>query len=565
MKRQRQIKHVFLWIITSILMSSLTACGGAGGGSANVSSSGGIMTWLDQPPRPQGIVLPLAPYKLKAHARNETGGGVNQITFLVNSIALGSVPVDSSQPVAYAEFNWNPAAPGEYLIQAQAASGGGTSLSEIARVCVVSENASDASACGVLAKNGDKVSGGKVTVTPQGNQAVEFKFGGNPDPIYVGTCTEGEPQLLNLEGYASDITGAIEVDVIAMLKNSAGKQQELGIIPMQAAGKNGYTASYDLSKVDPDILEDNQGSLVLTMNLLNDQKTFYATSPERTITVIPCSMRAKKSFDVKMGASPNPVYLGQCKKGEAQTVNIEGAVLDASVSGEVDLNLTLVNYIGQRQELPHQMMTPSGNNAYTAKVDVRNVDAKMLEYQKGTLVYSLNLLGTKNEVLATSAEQSIVAVPCVYTALQQGDQQPEQQPEQPEQPQPKQPQEPPAPMDTTPPSVKASPSSQVIYFDTYGKGCDPSNPTSVTISASVSDESDLKTPTLFWYYASKGDPYSAAQVGMSGGGSSWSATIVPDHGNDTIAYWVEAYDIYGNHAQSQGANTVSVSECKAGE
>ena len=214
-------------------------------------------------------------------------------------------------------------------------------------------------------------------------------------------------------------------------------------------------------------------------------------------------------------------------------------------------------------------MSPGENNTYTATVNLKNMNAKMLEYQKGALVYSMNLLSTNKEVLGSSGEQSIVAVPCVYTALQPGGQQPQQpeqpeQPKQPKQPKPNQPQEPPVAGDTTPPVVKASPSSQVIYFDTYGKGCDPSYPTSVTISAYVSDESEIKRPTLFWYYASKGDPYSAAQVGMSGGGSSWSSTIVPDHGNDTIAYWVEAYDIYGNHAQSQGANTVAVSECQAG-
>ena len=45
---------------------------------------------------PNDTTLPLAPYTLKAHARNTATGGVTQIAFLVNSVSVGTVTTNAS-------------------------------------------------------------------------------------------------------------------------------------------------------------------------------------------------------------------------------------------------------------------------------------------------------------------------------------------------------------------------------------------------------------------------------------------------------------------------------------
>ncbi len=120
----------------AVVLSSfiITACNSAASGGTTVASSGGTHVWLDQPPNDAG--LPLAPFVLKAHARDSAGVGVEKIVFLVNTIPLGGIVTDSTQPLVYAEFGWNPAQPGEYRIQAQASNRNGSAFSEIAIVCV---------------------------------------------------------------------------------------------------------------------------------------------------------------------------------------------------------------------------------------------------------------------------------------------------------------------------------------------------------------------------------------------------------------------------------------------
>ena len=115
---------------------ALAGCGLPRGTPVAVSS--GLRVWLDQPP--DGSVLPLAVFTLRAHARDAGGSGVETITFLVSSggppVTVGSVTTDPSLPLVLAEFDWNPSAPGEYLIQAQAFDREGYVFSEPARVCV---------------------------------------------------------------------------------------------------------------------------------------------------------------------------------------------------------------------------------------------------------------------------------------------------------------------------------------------------------------------------------------------------------------------------------------------
>jgi len=400
-------------IVPLVLALGLSACQGAAVGA--ISSSGGLRAWLDQPF--SDVVLPLAPLTLKAHASSE-GGGITQITFLANGVPIGSVPTGAGLPLVYAESPWNPSAPGEYLIQAQAVGGGGSSTSDSVRVCI-SSGESD-TLC-VLPKGAEQpkqdITVTPVTVKPQVNQ--DFKLGASPDPVYVGECQKGEPMLVNFEGYyGGDASAAIEVYIQGFVRGTSGAQQEV-LVVMSPAGGGGYTASYDLTAVNASILGGVNGSLVYTMIFLNDRKEVFATSQEMSLQVAPCIY----------GQQPPPV---------------------------------------------------------------------------------------------------------VTTVVPQ----------------------PPPGGDTTPPSVKAQISANVIYYG--GKGC---NPTSVTVTAYVTDNVAVARANIFWYYAPGGDPYHAQTALMSGSGSNWSYTINPSQ-TGTIAYWVEGWDTSNNHAQSQGPNTVTVVACQ---
>ena len=119
----------------------LGACSLPAAGGSQVASNSGISVWLDQ--SPNGWTLPLAPFTFKAHASNPNGG-ITSIAFLVSSgdgapVNLGSVTTDPSQALAYGELVWNPAAAGEYSIQAQAFNSGGSQVSQTARICISSD------------------------------------------------------------------------------------------------------------------------------------------------------------------------------------------------------------------------------------------------------------------------------------------------------------------------------------------------------------------------------------------------------------------------------------------
>jgi hypothetical protein len=99
-----------------------------------VAFNTGVRVWIDQPVN--GALLPMGPYPLKAHARDALGGGVQQIVFLINTIPLGTVNTDPTQPLVSAELAWNPSVSGQYRIQARAFGKNGAELSEEVLVCV---------------------------------------------------------------------------------------------------------------------------------------------------------------------------------------------------------------------------------------------------------------------------------------------------------------------------------------------------------------------------------------------------------------------------------------------
>ncbi len=122
------------WLV--VFSMQIAACQPLPG--AVVVSAPGLVEWLDQPP--DGAVLPFEPFTLRAHARSAGASGVEAISFLVSAggppVSLGSVTTDPAQPLVMAELVWNPSAPGEYAIQAQASNAQGDVFSAFARVCV---------------------------------------------------------------------------------------------------------------------------------------------------------------------------------------------------------------------------------------------------------------------------------------------------------------------------------------------------------------------------------------------------------------------------------------------
>ena len=261
------------------------------------------------------------------------------------------------------------------------------------------------------------------------------------------------------------------------------------------------------------------------------------------ITVTPVTVKPQGNQDFKLGASPDPVYVGECQKGEPMLVNFEGYYGgDASAAIEVDIHGFVRGTSGAQQEFS-AVMSPAGGGGYTASYDLSAVNASILGGVNGSLVYTMILLNDRKEVFASSSEMTLQVAPCIYG----------------QQPPPVVttvvPQQPPG-GDTTPPSVKAQISANVIYYG--GKGC---NPTSVTVTAYVTDNVAVARANIFWYYAPGGDPYHAQTALMSGSGSNWSYTINPSQ-TGTIAYWVEGWDTSDNHAQSQGPNTVTVVACQ---
>jgi hypothetical protein len=224
-------------------------------------------------------------------------------------------------------------------------------------------------------------------------------------------------------------------------------------------------------------------------------------------------------------------------------VNFEGYYGgDASAAIEVYIQGFVRGTSGAQQEVL-VVMSPAGGGGYTASYDLTAVNASILGGVNGSLVYTMAFLNDRKEFFATSPEMSLQVVPCIYG----------QQP--PAVVTTVVPQQPPG-GDTTPPSVKAQISANVIYYG--GKGC---NPTSVTVTAYVTDNVAVARANIFWYYAPGGDPYHAQTALMSGSGSNWSYTINPTQ-TGTIAYWVEGGDTSNNHAQSQGPNTVTVVACQ---
>lgn len=206
------------------------------------TSASDSQTWLDQPTT--ASLLPLAPFTLKAHAR-----GVSRIDFLVNDIQVGSVVTDPSQPIAYAEISWNPSATGSYTIAAQAFSGDGSVLSQIATVCVSDTvTAASASFSGDCANPIPLADVG--TPTPS-TDPITIVANVNDNPVYYGDCN---PHALTVKASLNGDLSALDTVRVRWVYDTetSSSPSGLGDVPfddneMQRQADGSYLWSADLN------------------------------------------------------------------------------------------------------------------------------------------------------------------------------------------------------------------------------------------------------------------------------------------------------------------------------
>lgn len=532
-----------------IMLASACSLDEVGNSGSVAIQSGGARAWLDQPA--SDATLPMEPFKLKAHAALE-GGGVSQIIFMANSVPLGAVPTDASQDLVYAEFDWNPSAPGKYDIQVKAISGAGEAPSGVAHLCITSGTGAD-DVCGAAPQppQADITITPTNTPTPTEVREITIETSASPDPVYLGDCLNDEPQSLVIEARPSNDRDAAEVLARAWVEASNGSRQEL---PKQAMKKNDagvYTATYDLSDVSPKYLDNQSGRIVYTVSLIDKNKEAYLVSPEKFVTLQPCEPTPTPVVEVKfkLSASPDPVYLGTCKNKEPQVMTIDGYVSDDTAVAEARVKLILENTGGTQTQLFDQAMKKSEDH-YTASISLKEVNVKLLDSQAGRLIYYMYLINDIDETYATSYKAAIRALPCIYTPI------PEQPvvPEEPEEPAPSR--------DTNPPSISGGgPSSGTAYFDPNGIDPQRCQPTYVSFQVRVKDSSKISSVVVYYYWASAGAG-STQSAAMSGQAGTYSFTFSPSRGDDKLVYYVRATDVYNNVGQS-GTFSFAVIACKA--
>ncbi len=539
MKHMKPTAVIVSLMLIFVMLASACTLDQVGNKVPAAAQAGGVRAWLDQPG--SDATLPLAPFKLKAHAALE-GGGVSQIVFLANSIPVGSVPTDGSQDLVYATYDWNPSEPGEYDIQAKAISAGGEALSGVAQICIASDTAAEG-ACAVKEQPPITIT---VTVSPTPTDTptpvkdVTVNPSAAPDPVYYGICLKREPQSLVIKAKPGDVTDLLEVLARAWVESHNGSRDELPRQSLQKDADGGYSATFDLSKIDQKMMEGQPGRVVYTIALVNKNKETLVTTPEQSVKFLPCAATPTPVVKVefKLSPTPDPVYIGSCLNKEPQIVTFDGYLSDTSAVAKALVKVDIVNAAGKQTHLFDQAMIKSGDR-YTANISVKDVDPNLLGEQAGKLIFVMSLINDVGETYATSYAAAIRVLPCILTPV------PEQ----------------PSSQDTTPPTIRGGgPSSGTAYFDPKGldpKGCQPTN---VSAQVTVKDASSLNAVNIYWYWASAG-PGSAQSAPMAGRGSTFAFTFTPSKGDDKLLYYIRAADIYNNVAQS-GTFSFAVVSCK---
>jgi len=388
--------------LLAVVCLALSACTMPGSGGE--TGSGAYTVWIDQPL--SGATVPLGPFALKAHAQN-TDGSVQAIEFEVNGILLGSMPVDGSLPLVYAEFEWNPSVPGMAEVRAVAVRGGQRDPSAAAQVCVsgMVKTASlgiEAADCGDEGTAAAQPPEEKPTEVTPSALTLDFKFGASPDPVYYGACAS-EPQTLNFEAVLYDTqTGnpvassqVSSVNMHYVIQNTGGARGEF-LLNLPDASGGLYRNSLNINDKALSTLGSGNGIIEYWVEVL-DTGGGTAASPHLTVNLMNCGQQAAATSTKGAGAPtptfsappPPPVtntppkadttppvvdvtsvsafdvyYITGCG---ANTITVEAYVTDDSGVGSVNL---IVSYIGSGSGGIFVSMTPIGGNIYRGTHDV---------------------------------------------------------------------------------------------------------------------------------------------------------------------------------------------------
>jgi hypothetical protein len=526
----------------------LAACNAPGTGGNLIASGSGVRVWLDQPPT--GVGLPVGAFTLKAHARDTAGGGVQKIVFLVNTIPLGTVNTDSTQPLVYGEFGWNPSVPGQYQIQAQAFNSTGSALSEIAVVCVGPDCTQDVA---------------PAPIAPQ-----PFAI----DPTPQTTC-KGAPVISAFAATPATLTAAGST----MLSWSASNADR---VELAGSGVVGLTGSQAASV-----------SSTTTFNLVaycGGKDNFV----QKSVTVTVSAQAACSGLPVvAFSASPTTIDAGGSSTlrwtvtnaSEVALVNVGvvGGTGSRVVAPGATTTYTLTAFCGSKTNLVEKSVTvtvkpppPPPPPPQTGCSGTPNIafftalpatitakDSSVLSWGAVTNADSVSIDQGIGGVPAPGSRTVSPGGTTIYTmtarcgnnaATKQATVTLNTAPPPPP---------PPPPQDTTPPAISGvKPNSSML---TYPSACS-GYPNTLTVAASVTDPSGVASVQLYYRYVpSKGTASNWNAVTMSPlGGGSYSGTVNVGSqaytplggGNGNVEYYVSARDNPGNSGNSSTSSVI---------
>jgi hypothetical protein len=505
-------------LLIIVILLGLNGCGRALIGAQTAASSG-IRTWLDQPL--DGSSQLVEPTLLKAHARNEIGGGINSIAFVVNGTAVGTVATDASAAIVAAELAWTPSVPGEYIVQAQAFSGDRSTISAAARVCVgkqITAALSDGT-CGPTPATA--VSVALATARPSATAIKTSTATASPTASPSATATASP---------SATATAAPVATAVPQLPSATP-------IPLEPT----FTPTRFVPSATP------------TTNIVVPTVTSSPTAVQPSVTPLPPSVTPTVFRDTdppvlvgSIDTSPLITYHGPCQQGEPGILSVALIASDASGIGDATLSYTFLSSRGGAlggSAVTMDQSPADGGTLLSAAVNVAREAPQYLGGNNGLITYRLDLsdtVGNSAQIQGANFEVRACQPPTV-TPTQ-------------------------IPKDSTPPTFgKIYATPDPVFYGTC------SQPTRTTLVAEVSDDSGVGSVTLIYRYRSESTripPGAWTTLTLDGGQGVYSAVVnvggeayaTLQGTNGFLEYQVTASDSVGNTSQS-GVAVASVIYC----
>jgi hypothetical protein len=545
------LRLVFRMFVLMFLAALYVACDPE---TTPVAFNTGVRAWIDQPA--SGDSLPVGSYKLKAHARDSSGGGVERIVFLVNTIPLGTVNTNPTLPLVSAEFDWNASVPGEYRIQAQAFGRNGSALSTLVTVCV-----------------GPNCPSASAPITPTVT----------PTPVQSAVC-KGMPVITSFVASPASIPAGGSTTISWSVAN-ADKVEMAGVGDVPAVGTStvspATTTTYTLAA------------------LCGGKENMVVQSV--TVTVTGGKACSGKPVISAFSASPASITVGGSSTLQWSVTNADrvemagvgevGATGSRVVSPRTTTTYTLVAFCGGKENTAERSVSVTVAAAVISPTPTRTPTRPVVQPPPGCtgapIVSSFSASpstispggsstlswGAVSNADSVSIDQGIggVGTPgsttvspsgtTIYTLTARcGSNTVTRQVQVTVQAAP------PPPPDKQGPAISGvAYSDKTIYYNNSGCGA-----TALTVSANVTDPAGVKSVQLTYRYVpSKGSPSNPIGLQMNPtGGNNYSATInalkeayAPlGGGAGQIEFWIVAVDGAGNSAQTS-PTYVSIQNC----